>query len=543
MANPPASALTPPRRFLRMARRNLFRSKIADSSGMELTGGRLLTAALVLRRLLRRVLDDDERTVGLLLPPSVGAVIANAAVTLAGRAAVNLNYTLSDGEVDYCIRQAGIRRVLTSRRFLEKRPINFHAEAVHLEDFRGRAGRWDKLASLIAAYLLPAAVLERRLGLNRTGPDELLTVIFTSGSTGEPKGVMLSHRNVGSNLDGVEQRFHISRDDVVLGVLPFFHSFGYTANLWLALNLDPRVVYHFNPVDARTVGKLCREHGVTITMATPTFLRTWMKRCEPEQFTTLDTVVVGAEKMPLELAAAFKEKFGIEPTEGYGTTELSPVAAANVPEHRLTAGEGPGTKLGTVGRPFPGVEAKIVHPETGEDLGPGGEGLLFIKGPNVMQGYLNLPEKTAEVLRDGWYNTGDIARIDADGFIKITGRQSRFSKIGGEMVPHVRIEQELAKIVDESAGDDAEAEVQLAVTAVPDEKKGERLIVLHRPLSKPVEQLRSELADAGLPNLWIPAHESFIEVEEIPVLGTGKLDLKAVKQLALEKAAPVPAET
>jgi len=232
------------------------------------------------------------------------------------------------------------------------------------------------------------------------------------------------------------------------------------------------------------------------------------------------------------LATAFEEKFGVVLTEGFGATELSPVGAFNVPENRSGVGTQIGLKKGTVGRPMPGSMAKVVNPETLEELSVNQDGLLMFKGPNVMQGYLNMPEKTAEVIIDDWYNTGDIAKIDEDGFIEITGRQSRFSKIGGEMVPHVKIEQLLSEIVEDHEAD--EPEIQIAVTSVPDEKKGERLIVLHKKLAQPVEQVLEELAKNDIPNLWLPSKDSFFEVNEIPLLGSGKLDLKGIKDKALE---------
>lgn len=521
------------RRFVRKCKASRRRLKVADSSGVELTGGQLLARTLVLKRLLEReILAPDERMLGILLPPSAGGVVVNAATALMQRVAVNLNYTLDEHTLNYCIRECRIRHVLTSRKFLEKRPLHLDAEMVCLEDIKDRIGTFDKLLGAWHAYITPAWLLDRLLGLTRIKPDDLLTVIFTSGSTGEPKGVMLSNYNVSSNIDAVDQLFHITKEDVLLGILPFFHSFGYTATLWLPITLDPQAVYHFNPLDARQISKLSGRYGTTVLLATPTFLRTYLKRCDPADFRRLDLVIVGAEKLSLELAQAFKERFGVEPTEGYGTTELSPVAAFNVPDHRAGPQAKGGTKLGTVGRIMPGAAAKVVDPETGAELGTNAEGLLLIRGPNVMQGYLNHPEKTAEVIRDGWYCTGDFARIDEEGFIEITGRQSRFSKIGGEMVPHIKIEEALLKLLDDAGSE--EPQVQLAVTAVPDEKKGERLVVVHKPLSKTPEELIQGLAAAGLPNLWMPSLDSFLEVEEIPVLGTGKLDLKRLKQVALQ---------
>jgi acyl-[acyl-carrier-protein]-phospholipid O-acyltransferase/long-chain-fatty-acid--[acyl-carrier-protein] ligase len=344
---------------------------------------------------------------------------------------------------------------------------------------------------------------------------------------------MLSHHNIASNVASAEQLFHFGPEESLMGVLPFFHSFGYTLMMWLPLMGAPNAVYHFNPLDSRTIGKLCEKYGSTVIAATPTFLKSYLKRCTPEQFHAMSLVIAGAEKMPTSLAEAFQEKFGIWPTEGYGTTELSPLAAANLPQSRSNDPEQVTEKKGTVGRAVPNVVARIVDSDTREDLGCNEDGLLMIKGPNVMVGYLNHPERTAEVVRDGWYDTGDIARIDEEGFITITGRQSRFSKIGGEMVPHVRVEEEIARLV-ETPGDE-DGEIKVAVTAVPDEKKGERLIVVHKPLDKPVSEIIRALTEAGFPNLWIPSTDSFVEVESIPLLGTGKLDLKGLQQLVQKR--------
>jgi acyl-[acyl-carrier-protein]-phospholipid O-acyltransferase/long-chain-fatty-acid--[acyl-carrier-protein] ligase len=528
--------MVPPRLFLRKCRARRSTPKVADSGGTELTGGKLLAGTLMFRRLLaRKVIGADENMVGILLPPAVGSVLANAAVTLMKKVAVNLNYTLKNDDLNYCIKQCGIKHVLTSRKFIEKKPAELDAELIFLEDLKDQISTADKIIAGLQAFLMPLFLLERLLGLTSIKPDDLLTVIFTSGSTGEPKGVMLSHHNVGSNIRAVDQVFHITGSDVLIGILPFFHSFGYTGGLWLTLTLDPKAVFHFNPLDARTIGKLCEKHGVTIAMATPTFLRGFLKRCTPEQLKMLDLVIVGAEKLPPDLANAFLEKFNVAPTEGYGTTELSPVAAFNVPPNRAGQTDQVTTKPGTVGRVMPGAAAKVIDTDTGADLGVGQDGLLLISGPNVMVGYLNQPEKTAELITDGWYNTGDIAHIDDDGFITITGRLSRFSKIGGEMVPHIRIEQLIESIVD---NDDENPEPQAAVTAVPDEKKGERLVVLHKPLTISIDDVLQKLSDSDLPNLWIPSRDSFCEVEQIPLLGTGKLDLKAVKEMALQKFGP-----
>jgi acyl-[acyl-carrier-protein]-phospholipid O-acyltransferase/long-chain-fatty-acid--[acyl-carrier-protein] ligase len=534
MPNDQDRKLTLPRRFLRMCRRNLRHAKLADSTGTELTGAGMLTRTLILRRLLRRyVLADGENHVGLLLPPSVPAALANAALTIDKRVAINLNYTVSSEVMNLCIEQAGIRHVLTSRRVLERFPLDIHADVVFLEDYKEKVTLADKLIAAAQTWLLPAAAMERWLGLNRVGPDDLLTIIFTSGSTGRPKGVMLSQDNVGSNVTAFDQVLHLGWDDVVVGILPFFHSFGYTTTLWSVLSLDSKAAYHYTPLEPRQVGKLCREHGGTLLVATPTFLRSYLRRCEPEDLASLNTVIAGAEKLSRELADAFENKFGVRPSEGYGTTELSPVVSTNVPACRIAGPIKQGTCEGSVGQPLPGLAAKVVDLETGEDLESNKSGMLLITGPNVMQGYLGLPDQTAQVLRDGWYVTGDIAFLDENGFIHITGRQSRFSKIGGEMIPHLRIEEALVEVLHL----EEEEEIRLVVTGVPDPRKGERVVVLHTGLDVPSDEICRRLAAAGLPPLWIPSPDSFCQIDAIPVLGTGKLDLKQVKDLALERFA------
>jgi acyl-[acyl-carrier-protein]-phospholipid O-acyltransferase/long-chain-fatty-acid--[acyl-carrier-protein] ligase len=521
--------MIPPRAFLRMCRRNLRRRKLADSTGTVLSGADLLMRTLILRRLLRRhVLQEGEKHVGLLLPPSVPAALANAALSIDGRVPINLNYTFTSAVTNECLARARIRHVITSRRVLEKFPLDLRAETVYLEDLPGKVTLADKLAAAFQARLMPLGMLERHLGLTRLGPDDLLTVIFTSGSTGTPKGVMLSHQNVASDVRAFCQVLRLNDEDVLLGILPFFHSFGFTTTLWTALMLDPSAVYHYTPLEAQQVGKLSRTHGATAMVATPTFLRSYLRRCDVGDFASMEMIITGAEKLPKELADAFEARFGVRPYEGYGTTELSPVVSTNVPPQRMTDGFQPGFKEGTVGRPLPGISAKVVHLQTGEDLGPDQSGMLMVKGPNVMQGYLDQPQLTAEVIRDGWYKTGDVAMIDHDGFIQITGRESRFSKIGGEMVPHLRIEEALNRML--SVDEDR---IKLAVTSVPDARRGERLIVLHTGLDQPPEAIRRHLASVGLPPLWIPSQDSFYQVEAIPVLGTGKLDLKGVKDLAL----------
>jgi acyl-[acyl-carrier-protein]-phospholipid O-acyltransferase/long-chain-fatty-acid--[acyl-carrier-protein] ligase len=512
------------------------RLKYADSSGEERSGKQLLMRTLILRRLLRPLLDDDEEFVGVMIPPTVAGATTNTALAIDKRIAVNLNYSVSSEVLNACIDLTGIKHVITSRlAYMEfkkrlKLDLNeLNAELIFLEDFRKTITLWDKIAGALASKL-PAWLLIRKLGLNSIKGDDTQTIIFTSGSTGIPKGVMLTHANISSNIDAIDQVVKLTPEDTIVGFLPFFHSFGFTVTLWAALKLNIASVFHTSPLDCKAVGELCQKYKGTVFLATPTFLRGFLRRCEPELLETIDVVVTGAEKLPLDLAEAFEKRFGTRPVEGYGATELSPLVSVNIPPSRATD-ENQGIREGSVGRPVPGVVVKVTDLETDELLGVDQPGMLWVKGPNVMKGYYASEEITSEVLIDDWYRTGDVAKIDSDGFIHITGRISRFSKIGGEMVPHIQIEDAINAVLGASEEDG----LLVAVTAIPHEKKGERLIVLHLPFEKQIDQVTAELRDDhGLPNLFIPSSDSYLLVDDLPILGTGKLDLKALQQLALD---------
>lgn len=527
-----AKFLAPARQFIRSCKKRKFKTKICDLSEGEVSGGMYLTSCLVLRKLLRKhVLDDNEDKVGILLPPSKGGAVVNMAIALDKRTTVNLNYSASEEIINACIKTAGIKHILTTGQVISKLGLKLDAEVIELESLKDKVSKVDKAVAAMQAFAMPSGMLESLLGLGSIQPDDVATIIFTSGSTGTPKGVMLSQRNVGSNVEAFQKSVNLVPSDVLLGILPFFHSFGYTVTLWGNAMLDIGAAFHYTPLDGRQIGKLCKKFNGTVLISTPTFLRGYLKRTKPEQFETLDLVVTGAEKLPPELADAFEEKFKIRPVEGYGATELSPVVALNVPRNRTINKTDDECKEGSIGKPLPGVAAKVLDLDSGEELGPNMAGMLWIKGPNVMKGYYQAEELTNEVVIDGWYKTGDVAEIDEKGFISITGRISRFSKIGGEMVPHIQIEETLGAIL----GGDEEAGLQAVVTAVPDEKKGERLIVFHTAIEKSIDELRSGLTEKGLPNLYIPSSDSFMEIPEIPMLGTGKLDLKGLKNLAIEK--------
>jgi acyl-[acyl-carrier-protein]-phospholipid O-acyltransferase/long-chain-fatty-acid--[acyl-carrier-protein] ligase len=511
-----------PLRFIAMARRQWWRFCMADSTGKTLTYGKTLSGSLLLARWIRQRCAH-ETMVGLLLPASVGGALANIAVLLAGKAPVNLNFTAGPEALQAAIQQCNISTLLTSQQFLRKANVATCEGMVFLEDILQQMTKWQQIRAFLTVFLLPTRLLQW-WHTPRTPPhDTLATVVFSSGSTGAPKGVMLSHHNILSNIESISQVFTWTSNDRLMGILPFFHSFGFTVTCWFPLVTGCGVVYHPNPMDAKTIGELVQTYQATMLISTPTFYGMYLRQCLPEAFRSLRYAIVGAEKLRPALAQAFRDKYGIDLLEGYGCTEMGPVVAVNTPDVIHGAVHQIGHKPGTVGHPIPGVSARIVHPETEEPLPYGTAGLLLVHSPSRMLGYLGQPEKTAAVLRHGWYVTGDIATIDEDGFIRITDRLARFSKIGGEMVPHLAVEEAINTILGEPA---------CVVTSVPDAQKGERLVALYTRPEMSRDTLWEQLNHTELPKLWIPKREHMFVVEAIPTLGTGKVDLQQVKRLA-----------
>ena len=520
---------TLPRSLIRTAHHYPFRFAMGDKRRPRMTWGSALLSAIFLARRLRAAWQGQEM-VGILLPPSVPGALVNFAASLSGKIPVNLNYTASNETLASCAEQCKIQTVITTKLLLEKIPLQVPAKTILLEEAAATPRFLERMLALLL-WFLPSKLLERTLssaGETKT-LDDLATIIFSSGSTGEPKGVMLTHYNIMSNIDQMGQTFMLAKGDVLLGVLPFFHSFGFTVTLWLPAVMGIGVAFHPSPLDLLAVSELVRDYRVTFLLATPTFLQAYTRRCSPEDFGSLQYVVVGAEKLPEPLALAFEDRFGIRPLEGYGATECSPVVAVNTRDFRAPGFRQIGAKRGRIGHPLPGVSVRIVNPETRERLPVDTPGLMLVRGPNVMKGYLGKPEKTAEVLQDGWYVTGDIAAQDEDGFLTITDRLSRFSKIAGEMVPHIKIEEKLQELADS-------AEKQFVVTGVPDGKKGERLVVLHTLAPEALKPVLEKLAKSDLPNLWLPRPNQFFQVDELPHLGSGKLDLRRVHEIAQEKS-------
>ncbi len=516
------------RAFVRKAQHHRWRFFMADGRTPRLNFGAALTRTIFLARRLR-VSWRDQQMVGILLPPSVGGALVNYAALLLGKVPVNLNYTANNEVLASCAQQCNLKNVVTSREFLAKLKLTVPVEPIYIEDLAANPRSSEKAIALTMSWFLSPKPLERVLSGKTATLNDLATVIFSSGSTGDPKGVLLTHWNIRSNIEQMGQTFALHQADHIVGILPFFHSFGFTGTLMAPAVVGCGVVFHPSPLDARVIGTLVREYRCTFLLATPTFLQLYLRSCEAEDFGSLQYVVTGAEKLPERLAQAFEDKFGIRPLEAYGCTECGPAVAVNTHDFRAAGFRQVGAKRGKIGHPLPGVAVRIVDPDTRQPLPVNQPGLLLVRGPNIMQGYLGKPEKTAEVIQDGWYVTGDVASVDEDGFLTITDRLTRFSKIGGEMVPHIKIEEKLHELA-------GATEQCFAVAGVPDEKKGERLVVLHTLPDDKLASVIEKLAASDLPTLWKPKTDQFFRIESLPYLGTGKLDLRKIKELAIEKS-------
>ena len=496
----------------------------------EVTAAQIVAVAATLGLHLRRTVA--EKRVGIVLPPGAGATIANLAALIAGKTPVNLNFTAGRAALESSLRSGGIRTVLSADAMRSKVPDFPWPEDTR--DFaatlQAAGGKRAILKWLIAAWVLPNQLTASLLGLPNVGDREEAGLLFTSGSSGEPKGVVLTHRNLLGNCWQISSLSILPAEAVMLACLPIFHSFGFCATVWYPLLRGCRVVTVPSPLDTRRIIDAVREEGCTVWVAAPTFARPVLKKAERRDLRTMEVLVTGAEKLPEELAAYAREKFHLELMQGYGLTETSPVIGLNQPDPAPGAETNThqtGQRAGSIGRLVPGMTARVVDPETFAELPATETGLVLFRGPNVFPGYLNDPAKTEGAFRDGWFVTGDLGRFDEDGFLFIEGRLSRFSKLGGEMVPHGTVEQKIL----EAFGLVGTEGYAVFVAGVPDPAKGEQLVLLSTRPEITADVLREKLSAAGVPNLWIPRVVK--PVGAIPVLGTGKLDLKAAKALAV----------
>lgn len=538
-----------PHAFLHQARMRPHALAVCDSLGSRLTYHQLLLQALTLANLLSKTLNHS-RCVGILLPPSAGAVVANLALAFLGKVAVNLNYTSGQKVFDSYVSKCGLKHIITAKAAIKKFNLESNAQLIFIESAKEDADLLAKFKAWTEADFVPEGLVAPLLaGMSslsciplsdfglppagsstiRTKLNDPATIIFTAGSTSDPKGVVLSHGNILSNINAIKEQGQIKAGEIVLGVIPFFHSFGLTMTLWAPLCLGETVVFHYDPFDARRIGELSELFSATCLICTPTMINAYIRRCGPHQFRTIRNCILGGEKLKHQQLLNLQKNLCVTPVEGYGLAETSPVVSCNVPNH-VTLADGrviEGTKIGTVGLPVPGTLIRIVDLDTAEELPAGRPGMIFVKGPQVMLGYLNQPAETARAIKDGWFNTGDIGFLDEQGFLTVTGRSSQFSKIAGEMVSHIAVADEIQKVTGQPAGD-------VFVTSVPDDSRGEKLVVIYSNLDKSPQEIVAELKKSNIARLWIPNWHDFIEVPALPVMPNGKLNLRKLKEIALD---------
>jgi len=479
----------------------------------------------------------ESQNIGLILPTSAAGSLGNMALLTLGKTIVNLNYSSGEESLLHALKVADITKVVASKKFITKLKakgfdmtnVLQDVDVIYLDEIKEDMSKTKGLFTLMLVKVLPVWLLSL-LFIKNTHAHDTAAILFSSGSEGTPKGIELSHTNMMGNIKQTTTLLNPTDDDVMLGTLPIFHSFGLTVTTLLPLIEGIPVASHPDPTDGLGIGKMAAKYEATILFATGTFLRLYTRNRKliPLMFRHLRMVVAGAEKLPMEIRDEFKKKFGHDIYEGYGATETTPVASCNISDVLMLDSWKPqiGHKIGTVGLPLPGSAFRIVDPESFKILETGEEGMILIGGTQIMKGYIGDPQKTASVIKeiDGirWYITGDKGRLDEDGFLTIVDRYSRFAKIAGEMVSLGLVENEIVKVLGE--------EDQISITAIPDEKKGEKLILLLEGEME-VGLLKEKIKALGMNPLFVPSE--YFKVDELPKLGTGKSDFKGLKNLAL----------
>ncbi len=504
---------------------------------------RLLAAVLAFQKKLRPSVAEQQN-IGILLPASAGTVIANMASLALGKTVVNLNYTASLAVIESAIARADIKTILSSRQFFKKlqqhgmdlTALGESHRVLFLEDIKQGLSKGQTLSAYLQAVLLPLWWLKWRY-LASVQLDDVAAILFSSGSEGIPKGVCLTHANIISNIKQSVALINPRDEDVVLSALPTFHAFGLTVTTLMPLLEGMPLVCQADPTDGKTVGRLVAQHSISILVATPTFLRLYTRnrRLHRLQFESLRIVITGAERLSDDVRQAFQQKFDKTILEGYGATETAPIASVNLPDILLSYNGDVqiGNKIGTVGLSLPGTRIKIVDPDTLAAVPTGEAGLVLISGPQVMQGYLKDPEKTAQVIvkqdKKIWYLSGDKGKLDIDGFLTIVDRYSRFAKICGEMISLTAVETAINRLINNP-------EIECIAVAIPDTSKGEKIVLLlaGEAAADYPNLLKNKILKSDIPPLMQP--KSCHLLESLPKLGTGKMDLTAAKKWALSVA-------
>lgn len=514
-----------------------FRIGVVDHSRerMVLKRGILVAAAYCISKRIRRLVREER--VGVVLPAGTPGMLANYAVAFAGKTPVNLNFTLGRAQVEACLAKSGVRTTITvapMKKQIDERLPDFPwtERRIDILDSLKHINRAEIIFAFLQLVLLPSRLTKRLWRIPTVGGDREAALLFTSGSSGMPKAAVITHRNILANVSQIVDYDILPPETRLLCNLPIFHCFGFTVLLWFAPTQDVRAVTTPSPLDYAKNVSVIEKEGVTAVISTPTFLRAYLKKATPEQLDTLRLVVAGAEKTPAGFAEEWMKKFPKSAyLEGYGMTEASPVVSVNKPDVPVNNGAPGevhrGVKPGSVGILFPGMSARVRDTDDDSPCGFDRPGMLYLKGANVFPGYLDDSGKPVPATdADGWYKTGDLVSIDESGFITIRGRLSRFSKIGGEMVPHGTVEEAITRAL----ALDVEQLPQIAVAGRPDPAKGEQLVLLTTIPDLNLGELCKKLSEAGLANLWLPREMKV--VEKIPVLATGKLDIKGCAALA-----------
>lgn len=505
--------------FIITAKNNFKKIVMRDSLGTSLSFGQTLTASILLSNHIRNFAGEN---IAILFPPSVGGALAYIATALADKVPVGLNFLASKEDQNHVMELCGVKTIFTSRSFIRKAGIPEDPRMVFLEDIKDKISKTQKILTYLSCkFRSPRSLLKRFK--KHDVPDKISVILFTSGSESRPKGVPLTNYNIYSSIQSFNTVFNSTSEDVFLGSLPFFHVFGFTVCLWLPLILGVGVFFHPNPTEYEKLGRIIHENRVTMLIGTSTLFRGFMKRWNKEQIKSVRLAFAGAEKLHENIRKKFYEKFGIHIFEGYGVTESCSCISVNHPNHFFH---------GSVGKIFPNITCKIVNPETYEDVLPGEEGLILVKGPNIMRGYYKSPDLTEQVFYNDFYITGDIGKLE-NGFLFITDRLKRFAKIGGEMVPLLPIENKLSEILDEHIESEKR---NCAIVSIPHLQKGEMLVAFVVDKNPDKVLLNAKLDKLCVTKLSQPDH--YISIESIPILPSGKVDYKRLKLIAEEQLNP-----
>lgn len=495
--------------FIRMARKNPEKMAIIDRTlDKRVTYSKALIGAIILSKKFR---EYDPGFVGIMVPTSAGCALATLGVLMSGRIPVMINYsTGAESNAKYAQQKCGFKTIITSKALLEKIGCPKSEGMVFMEDIMAGIGTGDKIKAALLSKLPASAIIK----LTYKGKeDDTIAMLFTSGSEKDPKAVPLTNKNISSNIESFGSYIGVTEKDTILSNLVFFHIFGLTVNLWTPFYYGITMVTYANPLDFQTVSKIAREERPTMMVGTPSFFWGYLHKSEPGDFKSVRIMVSGADKCPDALREGYIQKHGVTLLEGYGATETSPVISVNSHDYN---------RPGSTGKPIPGVQVRVEHLESGEECKAGEIGKILVKGPSIMNGYYQDPEQTAEAIKDGWYNTGDMGYLDSDGYLWHSGRFKRFVKIGGEMVSLVKVENTLEKYLPTG--------VSCCVVDVQDEVRGSSIIA-----TVTIEVNKSEILKKmgeELPNIALPKH--FVVIRELPMMGTGKIDFRSVSKIVQE---------